>query len=419
MEDINDNNNLIKNETGRITEGDYITDGPDRTTRKAIAEIIPIHHSQNIPLALSGQCTGSSYIIRERLRRYTKAKFIETLAVRKCKQNGRGISFKDLLSNGFALHKQQAQTTLKHCLRANILFTISSRKPQEYYPTCLKSEILSKNIPIGPTRVGFLKPTLLRDKDLKKKDIIDYCQTLDLTIVQTLEEYVLPLLRQTPFHIHKMQFKVRIPRECYQEISLPAAPWNKGKEHEEIIGGAHARYRFYANGTVVVTAESSNFPFRLENESDFSSLMAFLGQLRDRLVLFLADKHERMVPDIMGWELTQCDINKDVRIEKWLQSAGLSIHVRHVCHLFRVYIKSTGKDTLCRVEKSISSKNKSAIEVISDIFNPTERLEKQIEELSRKLDRLVMSSSNNTSSTTNVAVDCNSSRIIDRRWSIN
>lgn len=263
MEDINDNNNLIKNETGRITEGDYITDGPDRTTRKAIAEIIPIHDSQNIPLALSGQCTGSSYIIRERQRRYTKAKFIETLAVRNCKQNGRGIGFKDLLSNAFALHKQQAQTTLKHCLRANILFTIGDRKPQEYYPTCLKSEILSKNIPIGPTRVGFLKPTLLRDKDLKKKDVIDYCQTLDPTIVQTLEEYVLPLLPQTPFHIHKMQFKVRIPRECYQEIALPVAPWNKGKEHEEIIGGTHARYRFYANGTVVVSTESGNNPFKI------------------------------------------------------------------------------------------------------------------------------------------------------------
>lgn len=398
MENINDNNNLIKNETGRITEGDHITDGPDRTTRKTIGEIILIHDSQNIPVALSGQCTGSSYIIRERQRRYTKAKFIETLAVRKCKQNGRGISFKDLLSNGFALHKQQAQTTLKHCLRANILFTIGDRKPQEYYPACLKSEILSKNIPIRPTRVGFLKPTLLRDKDLKK-DVINYCQTLDPTIVQTLEEYVLPLLPQIPFHIHKMQFKVRIPRECYQEISLPAAPWNKGKEHEEIIGGAHARYRFYANGTVVVSTESGNNPFKLETESDCSRLMAFFGQVRDRLVLFLADKHERIVPDIMNWEMTQWDLNKDVKVDDWMQVVGLKIQIKHACRLFRIYIKSRGRDTVCRVEEASSSKNKSAIEVINDIFNPTERLEKQLAGIDRRVNQLLECFGNRNSST--------------------
>lgn len=116
--------------------------------------------------------------------------------------------------------------------------------------------------------------------------------------------------------------------------------------------------------------------------------MAFLDQVRDRLVLFLADKHERIVLDIMDWELTQCDINKDIRIEKWLQPTGLSIQVRHMSHLFRVYIKSKGKDTVCRVEESISSKDRSVVESINDIFNPTQKLEKQIAELSRKIDQL-------------------------------
>ena len=199
---------------------------------------------------------------------------------------------------------------------------------------------------------------------------------------------MLPLLPDVPLHIHKMQFKIKVSPECYQDIVLPASPWNKGKEHEELIGRTLVRYRFYANGTVVVSTVSTNFPFRLANESDYCCLIAFLGQLRDRLVLFLADKHERIVPDIMDWQLTQCDINKDVRIEKWLQSAGISIQVRHMSHLFRVYIKSKGKDTVCRVEESISFKDKSVVESNTDIFNPTQKLEKQIAELSRKIDQL-------------------------------
>jgi hypothetical protein len=122
-------------------------------------------------------------------------------------------------------------------------------------------------------------------------------------------------------------------------------------------------------------------------------LIAFLGAVRDRLVVFLHDRHERVVPDIMQWYLTQCDINKNVKVSQWLQSTGLKIQVRHAFHLFRLYIKAR-EDTLCRVEESISQKNKSAIAVINDIFNPNERLEKQIEELGRKIDRLVSSYSN-------------------------
>jgi hypothetical protein len=71
-----------------------------------------------------------------------------------------------------------------------------------------------------------------------------------------------------------------------------------------------------------------------------------------------------------------------------------------------------------RVEESISPKNKSAVDAISDIFNPTRRLEEQIAELSRKFDRLLMSSSNIPSNTPNAA-DYNSSCDIRRRWSIN
>ena len=138
-----------------------------------------------------------------------------------------------------------------------------------------------------------------------------------------------------------------------------------------------------------MSTESSNNPFPPATEFDLGNFMSFLGQVRDRLVLFVADKHERVVPGIMDWELTQCDLNKDVHIERWvLQPLRLSIQVRHLSHLFRVYIKTKGGDTLCRVEESVTPKGKCVAEAINDVFNPVERVEKQIAQLNRKFDRL-------------------------------
>jgi hypothetical protein len=85
--------------------------------------------------------------------------------------------------------------------------------------------------------------------------------------------------------------------------------------------------------------------------------------------------------------LTQCDINRDVRVSDWLQVAGLKIQVKHLDHLFRIYIKSIGKDTVCRVEQSVGSSPKiSAIETINNIFNPVQKVQKQIEGIGKKVD---------------------------------
>jgi hypothetical protein len=175
-----------------------------------------------------------------------------------------------------------------------------------------------------------------------------------------------------------MQFKVNIPPDCYHEIALPIGSQNKGKEHEEIIGRTHVRYCFYANGTVMVFTESGNTPFKLEDEFDLSRLIAFFGQVRDRLVVFLADKHERMVPDIMQWQLTQCDINKDVLVGHWLQFTAPKVQIKHLDHLFRIYIKSMGRNTVCRIEESCNFVNRPAIEAINDIFSHYDKNERRL-----------------------------------------
>jgi hypothetical protein len=333
----------------------------------------PIDQGSNAPLQTLVYCDA---VRVDSTRRYTRVQEVDALAVKKYKINGRGITFQDLISSGLAKHKSQAQNTLKRCLAKNILFSPNNHKPQQYFPTSLKAEILrarlTKNAPIRVTGVRLLQST--------------HPSTEDAIVKQTLEGYVLSLLHDVPLHIHKLHLVTRIASEYYYEIALSSSRWNSAKEHQEIVGTAFVKYIFYANGAVMVFIESSNNPFKLEDYDDLGNLIAFLGQVRDRLIVFLQDRHERIVPEIMRWELKQCDINRDVRVSDWLQLTGLKIQLRHAFHLFRVYIKSKGKDTVCRVEESVNfPNNKSVVEAINAIFNPTERLEKQILELDKKL----------------------------------
>jgi hypothetical protein len=200
---------------------------------------------------------------------------------------------------------------------------------------------------------------------------------------------VLPILSKLPASIHKIQLELKLNPEYYRELRLLACSKNGGKTHEEIVYSVLVRYLFYPNGRVMIFVACNNTPFKLESVDDLSRLIAFLGAVRDRLVIFLQDRHERAVPDIVQWRLTECDINRDVKVSDWLQFTGLNIQVKHAFHLFRLYIKVRGENTLYRIEESDSFKDKTVIEAINHIFNPNERLEKQIADLVSKVDQLL------------------------------
>ena len=188
-----------------------------------------------------------------------------------------------------------------------------------------------------------------------------------------------------------MHFKLNIPTECYSELKLVTVPGNSGKRHFEVIGTTRIDYTFYPSGILNVETRCSNNLFKLETETDRSYLLTFFGQLKQALITFLMDKHERLVPDIMEWYLTECDINKDIKVSDWFHYTSIKIQVKHLDHLFKVYIKEMGKDTVWRVEESKAfTSKKSAIEVINNIFNPNEKLENEIAELNKKVDRLLM-----------------------------
>jgi hypothetical protein len=188
-----------------------------------------------------------------------------------------------------------------------------------------------------------------------------------------------------------LHFKTKITLECYAEQDiqeLPDVPCNKGKKLFEIFGNAGVIYTFYPCGTVNIEVKCSNNPFKLQTEIDRSQMLVFFGQLRDRLITFLNDPHERIVPDIMEWFLTECDISRDIKVSDWLHYTGIKIQVKHLDHLFRIYIKSMGRDTVCRVEEE-KHPDKIAIEAINEIFNPHERVEKHLAEQDKILHQIL------------------------------
>jgi hypothetical protein len=183
-----------------------------------------------------------------------------------------------------------------------------------------------------------------------------------------------------------MHFKTKVSTECYEELDLPKHNTNNGKYHTEIIGNTHVNYTLYSSGTVNVDTVCSKNPYKLETEQDRSRIIAFFGQIRDRLILLLNDKHEKLVPDIMDWQLTECDINKDIKVSDSLHIAGIKIQVKHVDHLFGIYVKSMEKDTVLRIEEAkYLSDKKSPVEYISDIFNPREWIENRLEAMEQRI----------------------------------
>jgi hypothetical protein len=70
----------------------------------------------------------------------------------------------------------------------------------------------------------------------------------------------------------------------------------------------------------------------------------------------------------MDWYMTECDINKDINISHLLHLSAIKVQVKHLDHLFRIYIKSMDEETVCRVEESLHPK-KSATQFLPEKEN--------------------------------------------------
>ena len=85
------------------------------------------------------------------------------------------------------------------------------------------------------------------------------------------------------------------------------------------------------------------------------------------------DKNE-LYQTFWNWNLLNVCINKDVKV-----SDG-----KHMNHLFSLYIKSMGNDTVYRVEER-KYPHKPAIDFINDVLNPIEKFEKLVSEFRKEL----------------------------------
>ena len=180
------------------------------------------------------------------------------------------------MDTGMVIHKKQAQETLKYHLRRKTLFSLEDRRPQQYYPTKFRSEIikkLSKNTPINPSGVSHLILPMNPSNDALS-------QCMQYITIHTLEDYVLPLLPEAPLFIHNLHFKTKLPRDFCELLKLPHYNINNGKHHQEIFGKTLVDYVIYKKGTVDIHTRCSNNPYKLETEDDRFRIIQFFGQVR-------------------------------------------------------------------------------------------------------------------------------------------
>jgi hypothetical protein len=203
----------------------------------------------------------------------------------------------------------------------------------------------------------------------------------DIVITQTLEGYVLPLLPTVPIHIHNIHLKCEIidgSTEYYKALALPIYKKNIGKYQILDIDNVPVRSVFYPSGTIDIYTKNSERPFKLQTDKDRINLIAFIGKIKDNL------PPQVVVLDIDQWEFTECDINRDVKVSDILHISSVKVQIKHMDHLFRIYIKRISNETFCRVEETKNLKM-PVIEAINHILNPYDRVERKLSEIQRLL----------------------------------
>ena len=128
----------------------------------------------------------------------------------------------------------------------------------------------------------------------------------------------------------------------------------------------------------MVYVRCSENPFRLESENDVSYLFSFLGQVRDRMVIWLHDSRETVVPSIMEWYLMQCDINRDIELTTKAQITLPDIPLKYADRVFRLYVKSLHEKSVFRAVELLNLKQLLP-EALNCILNPHKSLHEKLD----------------------------------------
>ncbi len=319
------------------------------------AESVPVQINGSVPTGEVGHIVGCNRISEQS---------IEGIAIEKFKSCGLGITFEDIQIQ-FRVKKPRAQRSLKHFHDKGVLFTaqflisqgiflIQNTNPQQYFPSCIRAEIIenlnkrNNSVPVQPTGVNLQKRSLNQGSSSKRASL----NSLENQKAQTFLDVLLHI-PFAPLYIHKVQLMLHIDKQYYQELSHKEGRINRAKLHEEIIGRRRVKFILSPNGSVEIYVISSNTPFRLETEGDEIIIFSFLGQLRDRLLYWITDIRERSIPQITEWVLKECDLNKDIRVDEKAQLTLPNIQLKTVAGVFRLYIKSLKDRAVYRAEESL------------------------------------------------------------------
>jgi hypothetical protein len=325
----------------------------------------------------------------------------------------RGIIFKDVQSR-FSIGKAKAQRSLKHSHGNGTLFTardldcqgisLQNTNPQQYFPSSIKADIIedlkrrSANVLVQPTGSNLIRSNLIRSNLIRSTLTASNLSNHGNALSNVLEHQkaqsfleVLILLPFAPLHIHKLQLTLSIDKKYYQELTNKAEPINLAKRFKEHIGQRYVIYTFSPNGRVQIAIQSSDTPFKLEDDGDISILFSFFGQVRDRLIYYVSDIRERGIPLITEWILKECDLNGDVEIEDMCQMYLPNIQLKYAGQVFRMYIKSLHDRSVCRVENSLTIGG-PLIQALNGIISPIKAvndLDKRIDSIETKIDSVL------------------------------
>ncbi len=319
---------------------------------------------------------------------------VEELALRRFHTCGQGIDFGDI-EKEFGCKKSKSQRVLKRSCEEwldrdgkhpSILFRSPIRtSPQKFYPTIVRADIIERlkrqNVLIEPTEVSSsqIKPFSLSKHPLSN--------ALEYNRANAFLEALL-LIPYQPLFIHNLHLEVNINRVEYELISSKQELRDRYKNHFDRIGrikGIHnVQYIMYSKGKVMIFVSCSENAFKLETDNDVSYFFSFLGQVRDRMILWLNDVREMVVPSIMEWRLYQCDLNRDVEITDHAQVTLPDIQLKYMDRVFRLYVKSLHNRAVYRNEEFLSL-NLLLPEAIDKIRHPFESLENKIDKLLSKL----------------------------------
>jgi hypothetical protein len=316
---------------------------------------------------------------------------IVEIAVQKFKSSGFGITCINVMEQ-FHVTKRHAQRTLKYFRDIKALFTandllsqgiylIQNKNPQQYFPSCIKAEIIEKLKNRRRLLTTDSNTTRLSENNSLVKE-------LEYRKAQAILD-VLCLLPYTPPYIHKLQLLVTISKTSYNELMQLQNYDGRKRSHEEVIGRRHVEYLFSANGTIEIFVTSNQSPFKIETDEDESLFFAFLGQVRDRLLYHVGDIRESYIPSLMDWILVQCDLNKDMEIDDKAQITLPDTQLRQADRIFRQYVKIIKGKAFCRAEESLKL-NEVLPEALDNIrypFKSIERLERKIDDLIRNFEQ--------------------------------